>query len=566
QQIISEDITLISHIRKQLFLTLMPDFTTDVETVLKLIGEIDQFFLEQDSVSIKTYFEILKKKIDERENLYKQAQALTHLGNWTWEPETDNFEWSDELYRIYELPIQSKIDAELIRSFTHPDDKEYVANQVRHSSENKVPYNYQYRIITTSGKHKTLLAIGEMIYDSNGKVISLFGTLQDITDRVLAEQKIKEQQHFIKHIADASPAILYLFDITSNKIVYINHEIKFVLGYSPNEIMEMETGLTELYHPDDLANVLENKRQLYISRGNSFIEYECRVKGSDGAYVWILVREIIFDLDAEGTPSRYLGAALDITERKEIENTLSTRNLELQQSNASLEEFAYVASHDLKEPLRKISIFGDRLLNTQYSRLTDDGRLYMDKIIDSSKRMQGLITDLLSVSMISADKSFEMYSLKTVLEEVTKMLEYKIEEKHAKVIGDDLPGALIIPSQMRQLFQNLINNSLKFVRPGTVPVIRITHQTVWHKELQHWNLPTGKKYLRLDFEDNGIGFDNMFAHKIFNIFQRLHTRTEYEGTGIGLAICKKIVENHGGIIFASGNVESGSVFTIIIPA
>jgi signal transduction histidine kinase len=168
--------------------------------------------------------------------------------------------------------------------------------------------------------------------------------------------------------------------------------------------------------------------------------------------------------------------------------------------------------------------------------------------------------------MISGEKNFEMYSLQDILAEVLQTLEYKIDKKWAVIKAENLPEARIIPSQFRQLFQNLLSNSLKFVRPNVQPKIQISYTYVSSKQLNDVKLAKANRYLQIQFSDNGIGFDKRFADKIFTIFQRLHGRNEYEGTGIGLAICKKIVENHGGVIYASSLQEKGANFVLIIPA
>jgi light-regulated signal transduction histidine kinase (bacteriophytochrome) len=290
------------------------------------------------------------------------------------------------------------------------------------------------------------------------------------------------------------------------------------------------------------------------------------MKNKEGEWQWFLVREVVFKTDAKGNVSQIVGAALDISRRKEMERTLLQNSFQLEQSNASLEEFAYVASHDLKEPLRKISTFGDRLVASQVNNLTAEGKTYLNKIVDASQRMQTMINDLLSISMISGNNAFEPYSLQEILNETLQTLEYKIEQKNALIKSDDLPEANIIPSQFRQLFQNLLSNSLKFVQDDVQPVIKISCTFLTPQELAPYQLGSAEKYLKLEFSDNGIGFENEFAGKIFAIFQRLHGRSEYEGSGIGLAICKKIVEHHGGIIYATGVPEEGSTFTIILPA
>jgi signal transduction histidine kinase len=168
--------------------------------------------------------------------------------------------------------------------------------------------------------------------------------------------------------------------------------------------------------------------------------------------------------------------------------------------------------------------------------------------------------------MITGNRSFEPYSLQKILDETLQTLEYKIEQQNAIVHYDTLPQANIIPAQFRQLFQNLLSNSLKFTREGVQPLITIRYLLATDNEVVHYQLTPASRYHKIEISDNGIGFENEFAGKIFAIFQRLHGRSEYEGSGIGLAICKKIVEHHGGIIYADGKPDEGATFTIVLPA
>jgi PAS domain S-box-containing protein len=384
---------------------------------------------------------------------------------------------------------------------------------------------------------------------------------------VTAENRMREQEHFIERIANASPTVLYLFDVRSGSIIYINKEIENVLGYTTEEITSMgKNVIANIFHPEDAAEMPVRLAQYNVGeQPRSLFQFECRLKHKNGEWLWFLIREVVFRRSEHGKISEVLGAALNITMRKEMEDKLFHQTMELQQSNTSLGEFAYVASHDLKEPLRKISTFADRVLHMHAGDMKADARVYFDKIIESARRMQQLIDDLLSISMISSEQGFNNYSLKLIAEEVIQALEHNIEEKRAVIKISELPEARIVPSQFRQLFQNLISNSLKFSRKDVPPEISITHKLLRPYELPHANLGKANKYLEIKISDNGIGFDKIFSDKIFTIFQRLHNRSQYEGTGIGLAICRRIVENHRGVIFATGSQQQGATFTVVIP-
>lgn len=580
-QIIAEDILAVSFVRKQAFLKFLPLFTADVAKAVAVMKEIDIYLLASETVFTETYIALLNQRIDdhargleENEQLYKQAQALSHIGNWTWLIKEGKIMWTDELYRIYGLEPQSQeISFETFASFIHPDDKEALFNTIQNSLSTKLPYDLYHRIIAADGSVRHLNAKGSVQLDANGQPDKMLGTAQDVTERMTIENAVRESQRFIQKTADATPAIIASYNITSGTYQFVSMGLKKLLGYDPTQpLNEGVSFFINIVHPDDLQMIMEknaaaleyaNQNQ-YIDSGEPIAEFEYRMRHINGEYRWFHTFGTVFDRNANGQVESVLNISIDTTERKEMETALTQKNLLLEQSNANLEEFAYVASHDLKEPLRKISIFGDRLLTTQYQHLGADGQLLLEKIIDSSRKMQGLINDLLSLSLISSNKSFTQHSLQEIMNDVLHTLEQKIEDKQAVVHVQPLPEATVIASQFRQLFQNLLSNSLKFVKQDTRPEIKIGYRWLRYQDVEQYKLIRSRSYLEITFTDNGIGFDNMFAGKIFSIFQRLNQKA-YEGTGIGLAICKKIVENHGGVIFASGNTDNGATFTFIIP-
>jgi signal transduction histidine kinase/FixJ family two-component response regulator len=279
--------------------------------------------------------------------------------------------------------------------------------------------------------------------------------------------------------------------------------------------------------------------------------------------------------DGQNNISKWVGTLTDIQEQKQInqllEQKVEERTLELQQSNEELEaknhelqQFTSVASHDLKEPLRKIQVFSsivkEKLEVSDYANLEE----YLRRIIVSGERMSGLINDLLAYSRLSMLSLFEDTNLNKIVHNILLDLEIPIVEKDAKVDVDDLPVIQAIPGQIRQLFQNIISNALKFSRPGVPPVIEIRCSIIDEKRIDAPEAENGA-FCRLVISDNGIGFDEQYLEKIFTLFQRLNSKEAYEGTGIGLAIAKKIVEKHNGLITARSKENEGATFIIVLP-
>jgi PAS domain S-box-containing protein len=263
----------------------------------------------------------------------------------------------------------------------------------------------------------------------------------------------------------------------------------------------------------------------------------------------------------------------DLTEKKKNEEIilkyqedLEAKNLELSQSNTELASFTYIASHDLQEPLRKIQTFSNRILDKEYENFSPGIRSYFQRITAASERMQNLITALLNYSRANTyEVDFIQTDLNIVIEEVKNNLRELIEENNVTIETSDLPVLNIVPLQFNQLFSNIIMNAIKYRKQGINPLIKINAEIIPASEIQMHETFANNKYWKIKISDNGIGFDQQYATQIFELFQRLHGRGEYEGTGVGLAICKKIVQIHHGFIEAIGQPGTGSTFNIYLP-
>ena len=263
----------------------------------------------------------------------------------------------------------------------------------------------------------------------------------------------------------------------------------------------------------------------------------------------------------------------DLTERKKHEQVVSqyqkdleAKNQELARNNEELASFAYIASHDLQEPLRKIQTFSNLILAKESDGLSPKTKDYFQRIISASKRMQNLIKALLEYSRIDTSKiSFITTDLNSVLATVTGDLQELIEEHHARIEVAKLPTLKVVPHQISQLFSNMIINAVKYRKQDIDPRIKIDAQLVSPNPKKHIDPASPEKYWKIAISDNGIGFDQEYAGKIFELFQRLHGMSAYEGAGIGLAICKKIVLNHRGFIEAEGQPGAGATFNIYLP-
>jgi PAS domain S-box-containing protein len=256
----------------------------------------------------------------------------------------------------------------------------------------------------------------------------------------------------------------------------------------------------------------------------------------------------------------------DLTEKRKLEMQVNLKNVELERQNEELASFTYIASHDLQEPLRKIRTFSSRIQLKEKDRLSEEGKDYFDRMIRAALRMQNLIDDLLNYSRTNTTElEFIAEDLNHILDKVKQDLHDDIHEKKASINSERLPVLTVIPGQFHQLLLNLLSNAIKYCKPDIPPRIDLKADRIAAGELSYEGILPGYAYWKISITDNGIGFDQQYSGKIFELFQRLHGKSEYQGTGIGLAICKKIVQNHGGIITATGQPGIGSAFNLFIP-
>jgi PAS domain S-box-containing protein len=320
----------------------------------------------------------------------------------------------------------------------------------------------------------------------------------------------------------------------------------------------------DVIHPDDINSVVASWMQT-LESGKTY-KIELRLKNKEGQYRWHSGHgEPIRDKD--GNIINWIGSFTDIHDRKtfadKLESEVAQRTIELERSNKELESFNYIASHDLQEPLRKIQTF---ILLLGKSGDEEEQKRYIDKITTSAQRMSKLIQSVLEYSRLSqAPAVFEATDLNQILENVISDYELLIAEKAAVIKSEKLPVIKAVPLQMQQLFSNLISNSLKFSSKD--PVIKIASRIVSGREINihHHNVNADQKFAEIKFSDNGIGFDQQYSEQIFKLFQRLHSKSEYSGTGVGLSIVSKILEKHNGLIKVESANNKGATFTVWLP-
>lgn len=408
------------------------------------------------------------------------------------------------------------------------------------------------------------------LYDTTGKIYGVMNTAAEITDQVKARKQIEQsEQNFRSMILQAPVAMCIM--LGPNHVVDIANDVMIELWGKPRESVMHKPVFEGL--PDARQQGLEQLLDNVYQTGVPFHGLEHPVSLVRNGKPEVVYQNFVYEpyKDSNGHIIGVLAISVDVTPqvlaRHKIEDVVKERTKELEQRNKELEQFTYISHHDLQEPLRKIIIFADMIRAESYQQLSPGSQKRFDKIAESAKRMSSALRDVLNYASLNKEEQLQPVDLNEVIAAVNGDLELAIEDKKATISVDVLPVIKAVPPQMHQLFYNLLNNALKFAKANEPAKIKIASQSLEPDDLkEHPGLDQARQYYQITIKDNGIGFNQNAATKIFDMFQRLHDNHEYAGTGIGLALCKKVVMNHAGKIWAESKPGLGATFKIILPA
>ena len=510
-----------------------------------------------------------KKALEENEQRLNIIISASELGIWELDLESDEAKVSQRALEILCCPNEENYTREILSKKMHPSDlairkvafEEALVTGVLH---------YEIRIVDDEIIH-WIEAKGKVFFNSDKKAIRIIGTLRDVTEEKNVQTQLLEREQKFRLLADSMPQFVW----TANQegiLNYFNQAVFDFSGYRKEEIIEK--GWLSIVHDDEKEENIRKWIESISTEKDFLIEH--RFRKSDGSYRWQLSRAIP-QRDKEGKITMWVGTSTDIQDQKMFTNELEkqvsertkelfTKNEDLEKMNKELQSFAYISSHDLQEPLRKIQTFATQISNSESNNLTPKGKDKFMRMQNAANRMQNLIQDLLAYSRTNVQEHvFKKAKISEIIEEVKEDLDQNIADKDSTITLVNDCEIEVIPFQFRQLLFNLISNSLKFIRENVKSKIRIECAIGFGYELNNKKLIENIKYCHIKFEDNGIGFEEEYSEKIFEVFQRLHGKEKFQGTGIGLAIVKRIVENHNGVIMATGELNKGATFHIYVP-
>ena len=500
-------------------------------------GKMVRFELASDISEIKT----LQIEMKEKEERLSLAMEGTNDGLWDWNLKTNKIYFSKPWKKIIGYNDSELKNAyETWESLVHPEDIEQAKKAIDdYLNDRSSTYECEFRMKHKKGHWVNILSRGKVNLNENGEKDRFVGTHLDVTE-------LRKVEREFRSVFENSPLGKSITGINGG--LRVNKAFCNMLGYSEEELKNKNW--KEITYPNDIQESTNIVQSLLKGEKES-AHYEKRYIHKNGNIIYTDVNTTLLR-DSNNEPQYFITTISDITERKQIQLTLENTLKELERSNKELEQFAYVASHDLQEPLRKVKNFAELFAKKYAGALDEKADQYIYYMTSGTDRMQNLILDLLTYSRVSTrGKEFVKTNLNSVVNEVKENLQISIEENNIKITYEELPIIEADESQIKQVFQNLLSNAIKFKSDNT-PEIKI-------------RAVDEKDYWKLSVSDNGIGIDMQYKEKIFEVFQRLHSKEEYKGTGIGLAICKKVIERHKGKIWIESKQGVGTTFYFTIP-
>jgi two-component system CheB/CheR fusion protein len=512
------------------------------------------------------------KELTSSEERFRMVAQATNDAIWDWDFVNNKIWWGDAFNKLFGYENEPRFsDRKFWLDKVHPDDRSRVQeslNQTINSTQNQ--WTCEYRFRKSDDSYADILDRGYVLHDEYGTPYRMLGSMLDITALKKAREEVVSNIEQREFLAESMPLIVCIAG-PDFRINFLNNQFEGYTGISATDALG--TGWHSAIERGDLRVLLEAWKES-LKKNHNF-DREIRIKSASGEYRWNLLRAKA-RLSPQGELMNWVITIIDIhnqkvqnelLEQKVAQRTLQLQrmNEELEASNHDLQQFASVASHDLQEPLRKIHMFSKLIRDKHTQIMPADALQYLEKIMQASGRMKSIITNVLNFSRLSAeDNNYELVDVDELVGDIKDDLEVLIRERNAIIEVDSQCRLEAIPGQFRQVFQNLISNSLKFARPGIPPVIKISAEPVSELSAEA-DLDQNGSYCRISVSDNGIGFDEKFKENIFALFHRLHSKDSYEGTGIGLAIVKKIIEKHHGLITASSVAGEGSTFVLVLP-
>jgi len=512
----------------------------------------------------------LRKAAEEAEERARLATEASLAGIFDIELPSTRTSCSQRFYEIMDLPAGASHEEIINR--VHPDDLAVRDRAWIDSFVTGVLF-YEIRIVVSGGAIRWIRAQGRLYKDGTSKPVRMLGTIIDNTDAVMAEEALQTSERKFRLLSNALPQLIWTAN-AEGVPTYYSESLFAYTGFPPGELGG--PGWLEFVHPADRADNLHFWAES-TRTGQPFL-LEHRLRRFDGVYRWMLTRAVA-QRDDDGNIVMWVGTSTDINDQKlfskELEEKVRERTAQLEMANQELAlrnqellSFNYISSHDLQEPLRKIQTFASRITSTEEG-LSADNRGYFERIQKSANQMRMLIRDLLEYSRVGeGEKRFEAVDLGEMISLIRRSLLEEAPAGSLEIVVGELPVVRGIPFQINQLFTNLLSNAVKFSRKREHAVVRVAGLTTGDLAgggLETASLATGR-FQVIEVRDNGIGFLPEYKQHIFEVFRRLHHKSEYEGTGVGLAICKRIVENHGGVITAEGLPGEGAVFRVYLPA